>query len=552
MFSGSCLSGIAAFSLFVSVAKSSLTAWNVPASNLVRQLWMTSIIVGDSLYIEGGEHYITGATSYSDIKYPPTRSIDLSKSWTTSSVVINQIDKSTTSACNRTISHPGLFWQESTRSILVFGGDTTTSGTVKTACALTLGDSLGSESWVQVYNSSDSIWKTITWPRQPSFAYSPTASYALGGFTKAAGDTTASMLMSMAVMNKTTGSFQAQSEVGEFSTTGGVNQGEGHFVPSFGGLVIFIGGVAYSDAVVGASLRSMSKIDIYNPSTQKWYTQSASGDVPSGRKNFCMTGAQGKNQSTYEIFVYGGAGLEFFSDANSDSRNVYILTLPAFRWIRTTALSSPRAGSSCQTVKNQMISYGGYDPTGVASYARLDPWAYGIGIFDLNTLEWGFNYNSNAAGYVQSDVVSKVYASGALYPTWDDDNLAVLFKSSAASTTNPASPTIPNQSTATIPPSGATSAPASSDSSKTPVAAIAGGTVGGVAFLALVILGLWYWMSRRRETGEAGTREEKVEIGTRYTEPVATELHGDTAYPELSSEQRVPELAGGYPSVAYR
>ncbi|CZT45257.1 uncharacterized protein RSE6_05552 [Rhynchosporium secalis] len=493
---------------------------------------MSSIIVGDSLYIEGGEYYITGAASYADILYPPTRSIDLSKSWTTSSVVINQINRTGINACERTIAKPGLFWQESTRSIIVFGGDTSNAGSKKAVCGLKVRETLGGESWYSVYGTNNPLWKTITWPRHPSFAYGPTESYALGGFTTTADSNVGSMLMSMTVMNKTTNLFEGQSDVGEFSQTGGVNQGEGHFIPSFGGLVVFIGGVAYSNGAIGSSLRSMSKIDIYNPSTQKWYSQSASGDVPSGRKTFCMTGAQGTNHSTYEIFVYGGSGLEFFSDANSDSRNVYILTLPAFRWIRAGALTAPRAGSSCQTVKNQMISYGGFDPTGTTSFERLEPWAFGIGIFDLHSLKWGVNYNPNAPAYVQSTAVSEFYESNSMYPIWDDENLGSLFLSSKASSTSATSPT-------TSPPgtTSSTSTPETLHPSKTPVAAIAGGTVGGVAALAAVIFAWWFWRSRRSGKPDAAPRD---------SEPVVSGLHDTPAVNELPTERR-PEMAStGY------
>ncbi|CZT06570.1 uncharacterized protein RCO7_04319 [Rhynchosporium graminicola] len=431
------------------------------------------IIVGDSLYIEGGEYYITGAASYADILY---------------------------------------------------------------LCGLKVRETLGGESWYSVYGTNNPLWKTITWPRHPSFAYGPTESYALGGFTTTADSNVGSMLMSMTVMNKTTNLFEEQSDVGEFSQTGGVNQGEGHFIPSFGGLVVFIGGVAYSNGAIGSSLRSMSKIDIYNPSTQKWYSQSASGDVPSGRKTFCMTGAQGTNHSTYEIFVYGGSGLEFFSDANSDSRNVYILTLPAFRWIRAGALTAPRAGSSCQTVKNQMISYGGFDPTGTTSFERLEPWAFGIGIFDLHSLKWGVNYNPNAPAYVQSTAVSEFYESNSMYPIWDDENLGSLFLSSKASSTSATSPT----TSPTTSPSGTTSSTSTPETlhpSKTPVAAIAGGTVGGVAALAAVIFAWWFWRSRRSGKPDAAPRD---------SEPVVSGLHDTPAVNELPTERR-PEMAStGY------
>lgn len=89
---------------------------------------------------------------------------------------------------------------------------------------------------------------------------------------------------------------------------------------------------------------------------------------------------------------------------------MYILTFPAFHWIRVNASTAPRAGSSCQVVNGQMISVGGWDPTGLASYTNIDPWTYGVGVFDLTSLNWGNGFNSSARQYVRSDLVNAFYA----------------------------------------------------------------------------------------------------------------------------------------------
>ena len=109
-------------------------------------------------------------------------------------------------------------------------------------------------------------------------------------------------------------------------------------------------------------------------------------------------------------FVYGGWTGSFSATDNTDSQNVYILTLPAFRWIRVSGSTAPRAGSSCQVVNSQMISVGGWDPTGTSSYSNIDPWMYGIGVFDLMSLSWGNGFNSSARQYVRSDLVNAFYA----------------------------------------------------------------------------------------------------------------------------------------------
>ena len=110
-------------------------------------------------------------------------------------------------------------------------------------------------------------------------------------------------------------------------------------------------------------------------------------------------------------FIYGGWDNNFSATENTDPTDVYILTLPAFRWIRVTGSAPPRAGSRCQIVgKRQMLSVGGFDPTSSAEYTPADPWTYGLGIFDMTDLSWGPHYNANAAPYVRSNAVNNYYA----------------------------------------------------------------------------------------------------------------------------------------------
>lgn len=216
--------------------------------------------------------------------------------------MVNQINKPLDIAA---AAHPGLFWQESTHSILVFGANPYDT---KSNFAIIWGLDVGSKadgdgSWSNIHTTTDSIWQSVTWPRSSSFAYTPTGGYALGGHTAAAGSSDTTMLLEMTVVNTTANTFEREADVGTFSTTGGVDQADGHYVPSFGGLVVFLGGMAYGTGATGSSLRSMSEINVYDPKTKKWYIQSATGDIPAARKNFCITGAQGTNSSTYEMYV---------------------------------------------------------------------------------------------------------------------------------------------------------------------------------------------------------------------------------------------------------
>lgn len=108
--------------------------------------------------------------------------------------------------------------------------------------------------------------------------------------------------------------------------------------------------------------------------------------------------------------MYGGWGVSDGTD-DTDSSNVYILMLPAFRWIRVTGSAPSRADSSCQLVGNrQMLSVGGWDTTFTAD-VTAETWPYGLGLFDITALSWSTNYDAKAEPYVRSDVVSSFYAT---------------------------------------------------------------------------------------------------------------------------------------------
>lgn len=103
---------------------------------------------------------------------------------------------------------------------------------------------------------------------------------------------------------------------------------------------------------------------------------------------------------------------------------IYILTLPAFEWIKVNyAPAHPRHGHTCHTVGNrQMLVIGGVDSTensvsstqptlDKATFASADQFTQGLAIFDMSTLTWSSQYDANASTYVQPDLVKNFYAS---------------------------------------------------------------------------------------------------------------------------------------------
>ena len=76
-----------------------------------------------------------------------------------------------------------------------------------------------------------------------------------------------------------------------------------HFVSLFDTgrrLVIYLGGLKLEGR---EEVIPMSTINVYDIASKQWYMQIAGGDVLSGRTEFCVTGAQGTNISTYEMYV---------------------------------------------------------------------------------------------------------------------------------------------------------------------------------------------------------------------------------------------------------
>ena len=204
-----------------------------------------------------------------------------------------------------------------------------------------------------------------------------------------------------------------------------------------------------------------------------------------------------------------------------DSDEVFILTLPAFHWIKSdTQAASYRAAPTCQVVGNQLISVGGYDPS---QPNTPDPWHYSIGIFDMTNLQWMSSFNHTPDPYIRPDLVNSYYESNPAYPSWSFSAVQAAFSSldgspapvQNASSTSAAPGIIPTRTGATG--SSQTQAPAEgSGHSSTNIRAIVGGVVGGVVLMALT-LACTFMLRRRRCRRQQlhtsnETKQEKVEM----------------------------------------
>lgn len=232
---------------------------------------------------------------------------------------------------------------------------------------------------------------------------------------------------------------------------------------------------------------------------------------------------------------------------------MYILTLPAFHWIRADAKATNyRSGPTCQVSGNQLISVGGWDSSQSPS---KDPWTYSVGIFDMTELQWKDSFNHTAAAYARPEAVNSYYESNAVNPTWGSSALQVAFASLDGSAPSPQNAS----STAPAGPSATSNAPSSSSSgskgggSSTNVGAIAGGAVGGIAVVGIIALTIaWFLIRRRRERrrqkqfarpGEA--RDDKLGVSPGLSS-VTSPLMGQGGSPQPPRQSGPWEMGGQY------
>jgi Kelch motif len=106
------------------------------------------------------------------------------------------------------------------------------------------------------------------------------------------------------------------------------------FLPaSDNGLLVYFGGIVdpyINGTIIGSP---MNTIYIYDINSAKWYSQTASGDVPDMRRRFCAGATHADDQSSYNIYLYGGLSMN-----GTAFDDVYILSLPSFTYVMVPCL----------------------------------------------------------------------------------------------------------------------------------------------------------------------------------------------------------------------
>ncbi|KAI9812873.1 MAG: hypothetical protein M1827_004391 [Pycnora praestabilis] len=254
------------------------------------------------------------------------------------------------------------------------------------------------------------------------------------------------------------------------------------------GMLASIGGRPYEGLT--AELSPMDNIRMYDIGNGTWYNQTATGDIPAPRNNFCGVMAPAQDNSSFNIYIAGGQ-----TGGNTAVDDLYILTVPSFQWVKAYAGNNPPLWfHSCEVVRNQQMAIiGGFNATTLSAAQPCAPALGGdLKVFDMSNLSFG-DYDSSKVFYsvpgAVLDIVGGNATGGATKNSpvagWTDPLLEIAYTNSLKNEPVPSVRISPSASS--TPTSTPSSAPHSSSLGSGATAGIAVGSLAAFFFLCALI-----------------------------------------------------------------
>ncbi|KAH7129156.1 hypothetical protein EDB81DRAFT_846090 [Dactylonectria macrodidyma] len=281
------------------------------------------------------------------------------------------------------------------------------------------------------------------------------------------------------------------------------------------GLLIYMGGVVSPDGNGTEAPQPFDEIFVFDATGNSWSTQTATGEIPQNRRQFCIDVAWAPDKSSFNIYLWGGLSVPPPAVNTTSYNDIYILTLPSFIWVKAfpdhhgNATLPPEYGhysASCNMVKSMsqlMVIGGTYTDTDNCDLA-YDIWA------QHNFWTGTFNNQGNNETYwaqYDSSVTSNVVPVDVYSVVGGDKNGNAKLKKPKAGFDSASRPILeelmgrrpsisqrtPTRSI-TVPTNLSTPSP--SPSSGLSTGAIVGIAIGGAIGLALILLA-WFCIGRR-------------------------------------------------------
>ncbi|KAF2188975.1 hypothetical protein K469DRAFT_684242 [Zopfia rhizophila CBS 207.26] len=258
----------------------------------------------------------------------------------------------------------------------------------------------------------------------------------------------------------------------------------------------------------------MSEIKLYDIANAKWYTQTATGDVPDARRRFCAGSTWAKDRSSYNVYLYGGASMPPNTVGFDD---VYILSIPSFTWIKwypeAPGTSYPHHSLSCNVYRgSQMIVMGGTFPNSSDCDAAI---VYGqhnlnLGKENPESKKW-YQYLENVTDYRVPDEIAAKIGGGAeggatkkAPDSWGNNDLPTYFARAYTAAVRTPTRSIPSTATPTV--------TQTDTEKKPPTGTIAGAAVGGGVFLLIcAAAAAYFYCIRRKKDKNTSSRPSELE-----------------------------------------
>ncbi|KAI9847228.1 MAG: hypothetical protein M1838_000988 [Thelocarpon superellum] len=568
-------------------------ASNFSASTYVRRGFHSSAIVDNWVYIDGGDYAYYADNSDIQINIMPLQStiaIDLSQGWQNDGSPLHVVETPKPVGCPSL--NFGELWYNPVAKVLMMGfaGESPSNQTYPKSLWQLKVDGNGGGIWSDATpDLTDDTYKTLTRPSTGVSMYSNTSALYLGGWmdyqtlpqTNAMNTSQTVPMPGLVEYNFQNNTWTNHSSA-PYSPEGFAALGEMVFVPSYGaqGLFVMLGGASdgLQTYATNNTMRGFDNITIYDPASQKWYQQKATGIIPEPRYQFCAVGQQATNNNAFDMYVTQRKGVDerervntgltmssfiyagwdgTFGGESVHFDEVFVLTLPAFQWIKVDyAATKPRYGHTCHVVgSRQMLVVGGVDPSqlnSTAAFESKDNTQQGLGILDMSNLVWLPGILTGTTGYVQNTLIAEIYTTSGKWPAaWNNQDLADLMGYNGNGTGS-------NGEDGTV-----------------PVGLIVGAAIGGLCAVGLIIIGAWLLLRLRHQEAPAPRVVPSAPLelmqdmkfypsgGSPITEEYAPEkssLHSYGTYsengqlyrqysvPQQSQPQRVVELA--HPQVA--
>ncbi|KAK4171211.1 hypothetical protein QBC36DRAFT_340409 [Triangularia setosa] len=548
------------------------TSDSPPLDKFVRRGLARVALIGDYLYIEGGEiSQLVGDQKKleegSQSTYlNSTLSIDMSKSWDASTVPIRIIDNKI-SGKPPARSRPSFWTNQQDGSFYVWGGMVSYKKNREMPRVPELykfvTDGSGGGKWSIETPSNPGFLRTVYLTELAAFAATNETAFIFGGL---AGDWT-DLTIGWGRTELATGAiaFNMKTKVFEQLTSEETLVGAvAEHIPQFSfgsqkqGVILVMGGYNPEKRVDGngaidyskVQYQSLDNLTIFDPETREKHYQTTAGPAPpSPREGFCVAGFSTK-EGGYDMLLFGGENRVPEPDFRYE--DAWILSLPGFVWTKAPNMpAGRRAYHHCKPAgKRQVVSIGGTAP----GWREPDMAPQGLMVFDMSSMTWKYDYDANAGDYESPQVIKDWYKNGSLNNVkWSSPKLQQVF--APGSSSNP-SPDNTDSPITEIKPSG----------SGISTGAVVGGIIGGLCSLALIAAAIWFFHFRRRKqqflrTGSheaLSTSDKEIYTGGPGNIPLQEaeagwkphEIASSNGYAELSVFS--PALSPGPPQYSVR